>query len=53
MDLQFKHDVKSGVHAHEHEFTIPIPHSESHGPLKVGTQGFPLRPQPSDDPMGK
>jgi hypothetical protein len=43
-------DVESKASAHGHEFVPENPASD--GALKLDPHGYPLRPQPSDDPLG-
>jgi hypothetical protein len=46
-------DVESKASAQKHEFAVSLPNSTSEIPLKLDPHGYPLRPQPSDDSLGK
>jgi hypothetical protein len=45
-------DIESKTMPQEHEQVASEKSISDAGPLKLDPQGFPLRPQPSDDPLG-
>ena len=51
--IETEDDIESKASVQGHEFALPSPHSSSNRPLKLDPHGYPLRPQPSDDPLGK